>query len=125
MKGILKKVGKFILYSVAAIIVISIAADEFYISKDEIDQMEQERQEFTDGYYVCDVEYENRDTGHSNTYFDLDVLIVGDIVSRVYFENGGHESGITTLDVNDGVINAENSCCSYKITVKQKTDYKY
>lgn len=54
MKEILKKVGKFILYSIAAIIVISIAADEFYVSKDEIEQMEQERQEFTDGYIKKD-----------------------------------------------------------------------
>ena len=64
----------------------------------------------SDGVHQATVEYENPETGYSNTY-DLDVLVESRQVTVIYFPKGGFLDGhhIEAADVDeDGHANVED-----------------
>ena len=64
----------------------------------------------SDGVHQATVEYENPETGYSNTY-DLDVLVESEQVTVIYFPKGGFLDGhhIEPADVDeDGHANVED-----------------
>ncbi|NDV77863.1 hypothetical protein [Dysgonomonas sp. 511] len=119
-----EKIKKWIVNFIVIVAFLIAARFVFFTSSKEVEDGEYSRQTFEDGKYTAEVSYKNTCTGHRN-YYDLTVVIEGDYLTTIIFENGGSigKNKINTEKVNkEGkvLIKAKDGCSEYYIHIQHK-----
>ena len=119
-----EKIKKW-LVNITVIVAFLIAARfVFFTSNEEVNDSKYSEQIFEDGKYTAGVNYKNKCTGHRN-YYDLTVIIEGDYLTAIIFDNGGSigKSKIHTEKVDTKgkvLVKSKDGCSEYDIQIQHK-----